>query len=197
MREQLQLTEEDGFRALREHVVKMARFARAKHGPAIDGEALLRMLEDPEVVRFPVRIEYSAEPLMPGEFAYAQASPSGPKGGFTLFVHPAFEDRPEVLPHLAAYHIPAINYLDVATRVEAELFGAHLLGLDVDNYYARLCALADELPGNGAPELTPEVAELLEPTSAPLSFAGAASSAGGPGVDGSCGTGCGCAGGSA
>ena len=189
MREQLQLTEEDGYRALRDHVRKMARFARAKHGPAIDAAALLRMLADPEVMRFPVRIEYSAEPLMPGEFAYAQASPSGPKDGFTLFVHPAFEERPEVLPHLVAYHVPAINYLDVATRVEAELFGATLLGLDVDDYYARLCVLADELPGNGAPELTPEVAELLEPSSAPLSFGG-----------GGCGhgsTGCGSAGGSA
>ena len=62
-------------------------------------------------------------------------------------MHPLFENRPDDLPLLVAYHVPSINYLDVATHVEAELFGAALLGLSVDDYYARLCELADSIPG--------------------------------------------------
>ena len=41
---------------------------------------------------------------------------------------------------------PGINYGDIATHEEAELFGATLLGLDQEHYYATLCKLADSLP---------------------------------------------------
>ena len=96
-------------------------------------------------MRFPVNMRFDAAPLLVGEFATAEPRGNRPADGFTLVIHPHFEGRPDAIALLAAYHIVAINYLDVATHEEAELFGAALHGLEIDDYYQRVCALADEL----------------------------------------------------
>ena len=140
------LTEEDGYQALRDHVVTKALLARERHGPEIDEGALLRVLLDPEIVRFPTVVRFDSGALHPGEFAWPEPRGENPRDGFVLVVHRRFENRPADLPLLLAYHVVAINYLDIATHVEAELFGATLLGMEVDEYYERVCALADELP---------------------------------------------------
>lgn len=145
-REPLNLTEDDGYEALRGHVLERALAAREKYGPTIDEGALLRMLQDPEVVRFSTHLVYDEEALMDGEFAWARALGDSPKDGYHIVVAPMFRDRPGDIVAIVAYHLVRVNYLDVATHVEAELFGAALLGIEVDDYYARLCALADELP---------------------------------------------------
>ncbi|MSR63914.1 MAG: hypothetical protein EXS08_15925 [Planctomycetes bacterium] len=150
------LTEEDGYEALRGHVVDKALAARRKYGPELDAAAILRLLADREVVRFPTELAFDASLLQDGEFAWAMPKGEHPSDGFTLIVHSRFEHRPEALPYLVAYHIPTINYLDVVTNREAELYGAALLGLEVDEYYRRLCALADEL--EQAPPVAPEPA---------------------------------------
>lgn len=140
------LTPEEGQRALLGHVVDKARLARQRHGPDIDEGTMLRILLDPDIVRFPTVVRFDAAPLQPGEFAWPMPRGEEPKDGFVLVVHPRFEGRADALPYLLAYHVVAINYLDVATHVEAEHFGAALFGLEVDQYYAIVCALADELP---------------------------------------------------
>lgn len=165
--EPLNLGEEDGYRALRGHVAEKARLGRERYGPDFDPEAVRALLADPDVVRFSTQIEFSSAELRPGEFAYLKVSQQGPKGGFTLFVHDEFEGSPELLSLLVAYHIPSINYLDIAGPEEAELFGSTLHGLSKDEYYERLCALVDGLPGPKAPEITAEVAALMEPPSQP------------------------------
>ena len=64
-------------------------------------------------------------------------------------MHPHFAEPQRCNPDSwSAYHVVSINYLDVATHEEAELFGAALHGLEIDDYYERVCTLADEL---GAP----------------------------------------------
>lgn len=136
-------TAASGQRSLREHVLGKALEARAKAGGRIDRAAILRLLADRTVVRYPVGVRFDAEPLRPGEFACLEALGGHPSDGFCLFVHPRFERQDELLPLLIAYYIPAVNYGDVATHVEAELYGATLLGLDSEEYYRRLCAAAD------------------------------------------------------
>lgn len=152
MYEPPKLTVDDGYEALRGHVVDKALAARRKHGSLADERAVRALLADKDVVRFPTTLAFDASRLQPGEFAFAASNGLRPADGFTLFVHPHFEHRPEALPLLVAYHIPTINYLDVVTNREAELYGAALLGLTVEDYYARLCALADELGGPSIPE---------------------------------------------
>src|SRR3990172_3188088 len=136
--------------AFGEHLGRKAEAARLKYGFYVDAEVIREMLEDPEVVRYPVAIDYDAEALLPGEFAWAQPLGFHPSDGFRLVVHPWFRRQPENLPLLVAYHIPAINYGPIVEPPHAELFGATLLGLDVETYYRALCELADSIPGAAA-----------------------------------------------
>jgi hypothetical protein len=148
------ITEEQARVAFHGHLVEKATAARRRHGPVIDAATILRMLEDRAVVRYPVALHFDAAPLEPHEFASAHPLGFHSGDGFALFVHPLFADRPQDLPALVAYHIPVVNYGAIVDAEAAELYGAALLDLEPDEYYARLCALADEIaaarePGAG------------------------------------------------
>ena len=64
------LTEHDGRTALRDHLVEKAVVARGRYGPAIDAEAIRRILDDREIVRYPTGLRFDAGPLKAGEFAW-------------------------------------------------------------------------------------------------------------------------------
>ncbi len=51
----------------------------------------------------------------------------------------------ELWPLLIAYHIPVINYGSIVEPADAELYGATLLGLEVEAYYQALCELTDAM----------------------------------------------------
>lgn len=138
-------TAADGQQSLRDHVRAKALEARTKLEGRIDRAAIFRLLEVRTAVRYPVGVRFDAEPLSPGEFACLEPLGNHPADGFCLFVHPRFERLDELLPLLIAYYIPAVNYGDVATHVEAELYGSTLLGLNRDVYYQRLCDAADSM----------------------------------------------------
>ncbi|MDF1798417.1 MAG: hypothetical protein P1V81_04520 [Planctomycetota bacterium] len=140
--EPAQTPEDEGYEALREHIVERALLCRERYGLTIDWPTLERILEDREFVRFPVRLRFADEPLLPGEFA----NPSPVGDGFELCIRPCFQGDQAALVPLVLYHLPTVNYLDLATHVEAELFGATLLGIEVEQYYARVCELADRMP---------------------------------------------------
>ncbi len=140
------LTEQDGKEALQDHVAQKAIQARVKCGLYVDAEAIIRLLGDREVVRFPVEVAFSKDHLHPGEFAIPQQKGENPRDGFWLFIHPHFENMPDAWPLIIAYHIPTINYGDVATSDDAEHYGAALNGLDVETYYQTLCDIADSIP---------------------------------------------------
>ena len=108
---------------------------------------MIKLLDDRQYVRYPVRLCFDARPLQPGEFAYAQMVAEGqPDQGFILFVHSHFESSPSVLPMLIAYHLVCVNYGDIADHEAAEVFGATLLGMDPETYYQMLCQLVDQMP---------------------------------------------------
>lgn len=132
--------------SLREHVVARAQRARLARGGRIDTAVILAMLVDRAAVRYPVGVRFDAEPLRPGEFACLEALGGHPSDGFCLFIHPIFQGDDLLLPMIIAYYIPSVNYGDVASHVEAELFGSTLLGLGREEYYQTLCAAADAVP---------------------------------------------------
>jgi len=140
------LTEQDGQTALCEHIERKATEARLKHGLYIDAEQIMRILDDRTVVRYPVGVRFDSEPLQPGEFAWPMPLGDDPSKGYCLFIHPWFEAQSDAWPILIAYHIPSINYGEIASHVESELFGATLLGLDTETYYQALCELTDSIP---------------------------------------------------
>ncbi|MFG0257245.1 MAG: hypothetical protein ACF8GE_05020 [Phycisphaerales bacterium JB043] len=140
------LTEQDGRASLREHVETKAHEARLSHGLYIDAEEIVRMLNDASVVRYPVGLRFDSSPLEPGEFAWAMPLGDHPSEGFCLFVHEWFESQPEAWALLIAYHIPSINYGEIVSHDEAELYGATLLGMSTEEYYRALCELTDSIP---------------------------------------------------
>ncbi len=143
--ERYEPTAEDGLVALRDHVRAKALEARARH-PNLAGEAAVRaFLADEECVRYPTSLDFDPEKLEPGEFAWAEPLGASPGAGFRLHIHPHFQNEPELIPRLAAYHVVKINYGDIATFEEAEIYGATLLGLDVEEYYRSLCEAAEAL----------------------------------------------------
>ncbi len=138
---------ESGHRSLIDHAVSKAVAARARFGPEIGMAEIRAMLQDTNCVRYPTHLAFDTVGIDPGMFAYAQQCGSVPGDGFVLHVHPHFQNRPEDLPALIAYHLVVINYGEIANASVAESFGAALLGLELEDYYQRLCGLADELPG--------------------------------------------------
>ena len=145
-REKLDLTQEDGYKALKAHVVEKAQLARQRYGPDLDEAALRALLEDRDLVCYPTELVLDSDPLQEGEFAIAlPAEGDGPRS-YRIHVHEHFARRPQDWPALVAYHLPTVNYADLVTHEEAELFGATLLGMEVEAYYELVCALADELP---------------------------------------------------
>jgi hypothetical protein len=147
-----QLTEHDGRIALRDHIRDRAGAARRRHGPSIDDATILRVLDDREAVRYPVRIQFDAGVLQPGEFAVALQLGEHPREGYCLFIHPCLEPRRDLWPLVIAYHIPPVNYGDIADAEDCELFGACLLGMHVEAYYHALCKIADSIPTDAIPE---------------------------------------------
>lgn len=132
--------------AFGDHLKVKAAAARLKYGLYIDAEAIRTMLGDREVVRYPTSIEFDAAPLRVHEFACPQPLGFHASDGYCLFIHPHFRRQPENLPLLVAYHIPTINYGGIVEAQHAELYGATLLGLDVETYYQALCELANSIP---------------------------------------------------
>ncbi|MHC4446278.1 MAG: hypothetical protein ACYSXF_00540 [Planctomycetota bacterium] len=136
---------EQAKRAFHEHLVDKAMAARLKYGLYIDAAAILQMLKDPEVVRYPTTVLFDASPLQPHEFAYSQPLGFHASDGYALCIHPFFKPQREILPLLIAYHIPTINYGGIVEADDAELYGTTLLGLEADTYYQALCELTDAM----------------------------------------------------
>lgn len=141
---------DEGAAALLDHVREKAALARAKYSQTIDAVTMLHLLEDREVVRYPVAIRFEAWHLEPHEFAYLEQLGEHPSEGFLLFMHPVLEAQRELWPAVIAYYLPSINYGEIVSHQEAELYGATLLGLDVETYYAALCQLSDSLAAHSA-----------------------------------------------
>ncbi len=131
--------------AVSQHAIEKARDIRTRYGPVIDYPTVLRILDDRKCIRYPVTIEFIADAIEPGLFARTEPVSENPDDGYTITLHPHFEGRPDALPALILYQSVLVNYGDLATATDAELFGSGILGLDRDTYYAQIAALTDEL----------------------------------------------------
>jgi len=129
--------------ALLSHARKTGYLIHERYGPAIDLQAVERMLTDPDVVRFPVELAFDATPLEGEEIAYPLPVGGDPLNGYTLYVHPVLEGDPTGVVAAVLYALVVVNYGEVADGAVAEAFGAACLGLDEERYYNDICSLAD------------------------------------------------------
>lgn len=139
------LTLDDARESLSAHVAAKGAEIRAKYGPDIGWSQLKRILADRDFVRYPCELVFDAVPLLPDECAYPAPIGEAPEDGFRLCVHPYFSVDPSRVPWLALYQLVSINYGAFASPADAEAFGAAVLGIAQDEYYAALCAMADEI----------------------------------------------------
>lgn len=134
--------------AVSKHAIEKANEIRARYGPIIDYPAVLRILQDRKCIRYPVEIRFASDGIDPGLFAKTEPVSDNPDDGYVISLHRHFEDRPDVLPALILYQSVLVNYGDLATAEDAELFGSSVLGLERDTYYAQIATLTDALWGD-------------------------------------------------
>ena len=134
--------------AVSQHATAKAAEIRDRYGPDIDYPTMLRMLDDRRCIRYPVEIRFVADGIDPGMFGKTEPASKDPADGYVISLHRSLEDRLDVLPALILYQSVLINYGDLATAVDAELFGAGVLGLGRDAFYEQIVALTDSLQGD-------------------------------------------------
>lgn len=139
------LTAEDARRSLAAHATAKGEEIRTKYGACEDWTTFERILSDRSCIRYPCEVRFGSEALRPGEFGWPEPIGDHPREGFVLHLHLYFQDRPADAIALALYQLVLVNYGDFASPVEAESFGAAVLGMDRETYYRRVCQLADEL----------------------------------------------------
>lgn len=136
-------------RSLNDHVADKGVEVHAKYGPRIGWKELQLMLQDRSVVRYPCEIAFTSEGLREGEFAYPHPNGDAPEDGFVIRVHPLFMTELARVPLLVLYQLVVVNYGDFASIDDAETFGAAALGMDKEDYYQKVCGLADQLGACG------------------------------------------------
>lgn len=139
------LTAEDGRKAFAHHVIEKALALREKYGPVINEGVLRAILNDRDFVRYPTRVEFDASKIEPGFFACVEAVSGSPTNEHIIFLHESLRGRPEDIANTLLYQLVVVNYGEIATREEAELFGSTALGLTQEEYYRKLCCLTDEI----------------------------------------------------
>jgi len=137
------LTIDDVRVSLNAHAAAKGDEIRRKYGPRIGWPEMQRILEDREQVRYPCEIAFDAGPLREGELAHPEPRGSRPEDGFVIHLHPVLMTCMDQLPLLVLYQLVVVNYGEFAGAEAAEQFGSHAFGLHPDEYYARLCRLAD------------------------------------------------------
>ena len=135
--------ERAGEQSLRNRLVSQAAKAHQKHH-APSGINLPALLSDPECLRHPVRLAYELGEMAPHQFGQPGIDPQSRElDGRVLYLRPVLQEHPDLLLRAVAYLIPLINYGEVVTDEHCLLYGATLLGLTEDEYYRRVCELAD------------------------------------------------------
>jgi hypothetical protein len=132
--------------ALLAHAAATGTALHDRAGGRLDYPRLLALLEDPDVVRFPVHVVFDAQPLQGEEVAYPLPVEGDPTHGFTMYVHPHLERRPDDATAAILYALVVVNYGEAATGEVGEAFGAAALGLDWETYYRTVCRITDAIP---------------------------------------------------
>ncbi len=135
--------------AISGHAAEKAHEIRARYGPTIDNAVLARILDDRKSIRYPVRIEFGSEGIEPGLFAITESISDDPEEGYVITLHEHFRNQPEAIPALVLYQSVIVNYGDLAGAADGEIFGAGVLGMERDDYYALICRLADSIAERG------------------------------------------------
>lgn len=127
------------------HASEKAKDIRSRYGSDINYKTILDILDDRKSTRYPVQLRFSTDSIEPGMFALTEAISDNPDDGYTISLHSALEGRHDILPALILYQLVLVNYGDLATANDAELFGSTVLNMDRQDYYEQIVTLTDSL----------------------------------------------------
>lgn len=132
-----------GQQSLREHLVAQAIVAHQKHGPLLR-DKLEALLSDPDCLRHPVRLVFEFGEMAMHQFGQPDIDWRNTSlDGRVLYLRPVLRDHPDLLPLAVAYMIPLINYGGIIGDEHCLAYGATLLGMTEDEFYAELCSMSD------------------------------------------------------
>ncbi|NUM53964.1 MAG: hypothetical protein HUU46_10005 [Candidatus Hydrogenedentes bacterium] len=138
--------DDDLHASLLRHAQDAAARAIAKLGGPLSTANVARFLVDADCLKLYTKIVYDASALEPHQFAQPVFEGGAAHRSCRLDVHPHFADRPECLPFIVAYMAGAINYGNAVTLDLCEAYGAALMRMSREDFYAAVCRVADELP---------------------------------------------------
>jgi len=127
--------------ALFEHARFAAERARARLGSPLNPANLQAFLTDPQCLRYHTRLAFDRTGLEPHQFA----QPELQGNECCLHVDPHLKDKPDMLCLAVAYMAAVINYGDAATPELAEMLGSLLTGIEQEEFYEKMCAIADSI----------------------------------------------------
>jgi hypothetical protein len=136
---------EDAHQSIRADLESKAAAIRQKYGPNIGWHELQALLQDRQLIPFVCEIRFDAAPLLPGEFAHADAKGPDMEQGFVICLHPQYANQLSRVPYLVLHQLVLIKYGDSATADDAETFGSLALGLSKEAYYRALCELSGQI----------------------------------------------------
>jgi hypothetical protein len=131
--------------ALFEHARYAAARACARLGAPLSAQNLQEFLSDEECLRYPTRLVFDRAHLESRQFAQPVFSSSKEGLLCDLHIDPKLQNRPDVLYLAVAYMAAVINYGEAATPDLAEMMGALLAGMDQEQFYEKICEIADSI----------------------------------------------------
>lgn len=129
--------------SLLDHLRHQASEARARHG-GLGPTNLETFLNDRDCVRYPTRLVLEFGDMGPHQFAQPDRDyRSNLSDAKALYVRPILGRRPDLVALAVSYMIPVINYGQVVNDEHCLEYGAMLMGIGVEDYYQRICELAE------------------------------------------------------
>ena len=129
--------------SLRDHIAAQALVAHHKHAP-LTFAGLDALLADPECLRHPTRLVFEFGEMAGHQFAEPDVDQRNrEQDGRVLYLRPLLRDRPDLAVLAVAYMIPVINYGGIITDEHCLRYGATLLGMMEEEFYAAICRMAD------------------------------------------------------
>lgn len=130
--------------SLKSHALRTADRARAKLGGPLNESNLSQFLQDEDCLRYPTELRFDDLNLESHQFAEPAFEVVNEERRCVLHIRAKYERQPRTHPYIVAYHAAAINYAQAASSSLCEIYGAALLDMSVDDFYAAVCQVADQ-----------------------------------------------------
>ncbi len=129
--------------ALSRHAVEAAQRARTALGGKLDAANLDAFLSNRTCLRLPTELRFDGIGLDPHQFAAPAFLTENGERRCILHIRPQYENLPDARAYIVAYMAAAINYGAAASAELCETYGATLLDIGVEDFYAEVCRIAD------------------------------------------------------